>query len=618
MITVIPRKITATSVNGVAVANDGSITLPVDSAPTTNSTNLVTSGGVKTELDALSARIGNAENPAQVWTDVSFTIPTSSWSLSNNKYTATVQSSSILATSGVFVNYDDLDNAITPIIAEESTGQVTFTTETIPSGTITGTFRIIDSVNGIVPMERGGTGVAAASKDNLLTQLGAAKQSDMTTAQTDIQNLATLVGNIDAPAQTALEVPFSIAVSSWSGSGPYTATINSSSIVTNSIVLQPNITGGFNDLDPVWSWERNSNNSITFTVNSVPTNTISGTIPVVLSINGVVPLARGGTGATTAAAALTNLGAVNKAGDTMTGKLNMVKIDNYPEIRMSRISNAATGPSTAISSRLNGSESQFRFCQRINDSSGWEYFRLPSTSTSLDTGVMYDIITTKNPAEVNSMKNFNSFSTIAELSTALNNALSEMPISSVLRFRIQAAATVGLFSSTYVYYGELYKGGSDNYSHVMFYSNVEYAPITGVKLTADWTFYRLTIDRTTTTTLVATLRDGGVDGAALATGTATIKRAQNFIDFTLSINNCDNVTIENYAVITLSSSLPSQIPAHFPIIIRIAGAAYFIATAQNLSTQLIVRGGDIANQNNPKWTFTSSNTSIYAHEFVAI
>ena len=64
MITVIPRKITATSVNGVTVANDGSITLPVDNAPTTNSTNLVTSGGVKTELDALSARIGNAENPA--------------------------------------------------------------------------------------------------------------------------------------------------------------------------------------------------------------------------------------------------------------------------------------------------------------------------------------------------------------------------------------------------------------------------------------------------------------------------------------------------------------------------------------------------------------------------
>ena len=180
MITVIPRKITATSVNGVTVANDGSITLPVDNAPTTNSTNFVTSGGVKTELDALSVRIGNAENPAQVWTDVSFTIPTSSWSLSDNKYTAVVQSSSIYSTSGIFINYDDLDNAAAPITAEESTGQVTFTTDIIPTGTITGTFRIVDSVNGIVPIARGGTG--AATEMVALTNLGAvAKAGDTMT-----------------------------------------------------------------------------------------------------------------------------------------------------------------------------------------------------------------------------------------------------------------------------------------------------------------------------------------------------------------------------------------------------------------------------------------------------
>ena len=269
-----------------------------------------------------------------MWTDIVFTISTSNWSLLNGKYTTTIQSSSILATSGVFVNYDDLDNAITPIITEESTGQVTFTTEIIPSGTITGTLRIIDSVNGVVPIERGGTGVTATSNDNLLTQLGAAKQSDMTTAQTDIQSLAALIDNIDTPAQTALEVPFSIAVSSWSGSGPYTATINSSSIVTNSIVLQPNITGGFNDLNPAWSWERNNDNSITFTVNSVPTNTISGTIPVVLSINGVVPLARGGTGivASTNAELLAGLGAASTSALTtgLAGKQNTLTFDSTP------------------------------------------------------------------------------------------------------------------------------------------------------------------------------------------------------------------------------------------------------------------------------------------------
>lgn len=498
MLTLVPRQITATSVNGVAVANDGSITLPVDTAPTINSTNFVTSGGVKTELDALSARIGTPENPAQVWVDVSFTIPINSWSQNNNnnKYTATVQSSSILATSGVFVNYDNLDNVTTPIVAEESTGQVTFTTEKKPTGTITGTFRIVDSVNGIVPISRGGTG--------------------------------------------------------------------------------------------------------TNTFDSTPTN--------------------GSTNPVTSGGVYTALNdKVSKAGDTMTGPLDMVRVDNYPQIKMSRISNAATGPSTLISSKLDASDSQLRFCQRINDSSKWEYFRLPSTSTSLDANVMYDIITTKNPAEANSMKTLSSFSTIAELSTALNNELSVMPLDSVLHFRIQAAATVGLFVSTCVYNGELYKGGSNNYSHVMFYSNSELAPITGVKLTADWTFYRLTVDRTTTTTLVATLRDGGTSGTAVATGTATIKRAQNFIDFTLSITDCNSVAITNFASITFSSSLPSQIPAYFPIIIRRGGQAYFIVTAQNnASASLTIRGGDIGSQGNPSWTFESANTAIYAHEFVAI
>ena len=40
-------------------------------------------------------------------------------------------------------------------------------------------------------------------------------------------------------------------------------------------------------------------------------------------LNGTVPISRGGTGATSAANARTNLGAVNKAGDTMTGNLNI-------------------------------------------------------------------------------------------------------------------------------------------------------------------------------------------------------------------------------------------------------------------------------------------------------
>lgn len=40
-------------------------------------------------------------------------------------------------------------------------------------------------------------------------------------------------------------------------------------------------------------------------------------------LNGTVPISRGGTGATSASGARSNLGAVNKAGDTMTGNLNI-------------------------------------------------------------------------------------------------------------------------------------------------------------------------------------------------------------------------------------------------------------------------------------------------------
>ena len=40
-------------------------------------------------------------------------------------------------------------------------------------------------------------------------------------------------------------------------------------------------------------------------------------------LNGTVPISRGGTGATSAASARSNLGVVNKAGDTMTGNLNI-------------------------------------------------------------------------------------------------------------------------------------------------------------------------------------------------------------------------------------------------------------------------------------------------------
>lgn len=212
-----------------------------------------------------------------------------------------------------------------------------------------------------------------------------------------------------------------------------------------------------------------------------------------------------------------------------------------------------------------------------------------------------------------------SVSTVAELNSALDAALNDMPEGGILHLRVNTTAAFGLFVQNAVYFGVLYKSALNQYCHVMLYPNYILAPISGVRLANGWSYTRLLTNELTTTTLTATLRDGGTSGTVLATGTATIKRNEGFIDFKLAITNCDDVSITGAsATITFDSALPSQIPAYFPIIIRKGGQSYFIATAQNLSTYIVIRGGDFANQSNPRWTFDSANTAIYAHEFVAI
>ena len=148
------------SVNNFSPDSNGNVTLPTDSAPTQSSGNYVTSGGVWTQLDALSQRIGNVEQPAAVFADVSFSIAANAWTLSNGVYTYTYPSALITATSGIDVFFDtSFRTALTgDIYVEKTTGGALFTTTGQPAGTLTGTIRIIDSVNGVVPIVRGGTG----------------------------------------------------------------------------------------------------------------------------------------------------------------------------------------------------------------------------------------------------------------------------------------------------------------------------------------------------------------------------------------------------------------------------------------------------------------------------
>lgn len=86
--------------------------------------------------------------------------------------------------------------------------------------------------------------------------------------------------------------------------------------------------------------------------------------------------------------------------------------------------------------------------------------------------------------------NLGTFSTIAELETVLNNTISGMDTYTVMTFRVYASATVGPFTNTFIYYGSLYKGAStNNYCHVVMYSNASTNIITGVKASGSWSFY---------------------------------------------------------------------------------------------------------------------------------
>ena len=240
MITVIPRKIAATSVNGVAVANDGSITLPVDSAPTTNSTNLVTSGGTKAMLDNKVNKAGDTMTGTLIMT--------------NNSGPRDSSSPQI----GFYFDGDDL------------VANIQYTTS-----------------KHFCFIER------EASDDSIREQF------------------------------------YLPEITATSGAHYYG----------------------------------------------------------ILTSKTPVTIEQGGTGATTAAAARANLGAVNKAGDTMTGNLIIDAGSNYKGILIKGASNASTV-------RIYNTGGAFVFDQYANGSSGGDRYLLPDIKAH-DGDVWYRILTTK-------------------------------------------------------------------------------------------------------------------------------------------------------------------------------------------------------------------------------
>ena len=188
---------------------------------------------MQTELSTLASRIGSVESPAEVWTDISFSIPVSSWTedQTNGGYNAIIQNVAILSNSGVFAFFDDSINTYgqSSISNSVATGSVTFHTTVIPTGTISGTLRIIDSVNGTIPVSRGGTGATTASAARTTLGLGDAATENVA------NNLTTTSEGylLDARQGKALNDSITNAISAMSLITPKTATSTNTEVATH-------------------------------------------------------------------------------------------------------------------------------------------------------------------------------------------------------------------------------------------------------------------------------------------------------------------------------------------------------------------------------------------------
>ena len=124
--------------------------------------------------------------------------------------------------------------------------------------------------------------------------------------------------------------------------------------------------------------------------------------------SGTLPIERGGTGASTAANARTalgitpaNIGAVSKAGDTMTGEL---KVPSFSVMR------SGTGEynvlKIGLADKMTGFVQQdtanntLRFIERGTDTTFAEQYNLPRPNTGLTKNETYDILTSKKPVSV--------------------------------------------------------------------------------------------------------------------------------------------------------------------------------------------------------------------------
>lgn len=129
----------------------------------------------------------------------------------------------------------------------------------------------------------------------------------------------------------------------------------------------------------------------------------------ILTSKNPVTVAQGGTGATDAATARTNLGAVSKSGDTMTGTLDLPSLTvqnpstNYPSLTFK--AKGVTNRSVLIQPDLSDGVRRFVVYQYPSEMDGSstryaEAYRLPATSGTLTKDANYSILTSKNAVTV--------------------------------------------------------------------------------------------------------------------------------------------------------------------------------------------------------------------------
>ena len=113
----------------------------------------------------------------------------------------------------------------------------------------------------------------------------------------------------------------------------------------------------------------------------------------------------------------------------------------------------------------------------------------------------------------------------------------------------------------------------------------------------------------TTESSTVELRLGNETGTVVATGTATHKYCGPHHWVNIMFSNCNNVNVNDTAIITGTNYLPSNI-IFVPVGIRMSGSQYFMLYGQRSGVTIILRSGSVDKPLNPIWTFSSANTGI--------